>query len=160
MTHICVGKLTIIGSYNGLSPGRRQAIIWTNAGVLFIWPLVTNFNEIPTEIYIFSFKKMHLKMSSGKWRPFCLGLNVWSRWLPLPGSPWVAQSGNHPLACMTHVFFVRGWDDIWRETSNSNNWCVLLYTRVRSLNNGVRCTRVRSWNNGMRSMTCYILLHD
>ena len=29
-THICVGKLTIIGSDNGLSPGRRQAIIWTN----------------------------------------------------------------------------------------------------------------------------------
>ena len=29
MTQICVGKLTIIGSDNGLSPGRRQAIIWT-----------------------------------------------------------------------------------------------------------------------------------
>ena len=29
--HICVSKLTIIGSENGLSPGRRQAIIWTNA---------------------------------------------------------------------------------------------------------------------------------
>ena len=28
------------------------------------------------EIHIFSFKKIHLKMSSGKWRPFCLGLNV------------------------------------------------------------------------------------
>ena len=27
MTHICVGNLTIIGSDNGLSPGRRQAII-------------------------------------------------------------------------------------------------------------------------------------
>ena len=26
-THICVGNLTIIGSDNGLSPGRRQAII-------------------------------------------------------------------------------------------------------------------------------------
>ena len=76
VTHICVSKLTIIGSDNGLSPGRRQAIIWTNAGILLIWPLVTNFNEIPTEIYIFSFKKMHLKMSSAKWRPFCIGLNV------------------------------------------------------------------------------------
>ena len=29
VTHICVGKLTIIASDNGLSPGRRQAIIWT-----------------------------------------------------------------------------------------------------------------------------------
>ena len=33
-THICVGKLTIIGSNNGLSPGRRQAIIWNNAGLM------------------------------------------------------------------------------------------------------------------------------
>ena len=75
-THICVGKLTIIGSDNGLSPGRRQAIIWTNAGILLIGPLGTNFNEIFIEIHTFSFKKIHLKMSSGKWRPFCLGLNV------------------------------------------------------------------------------------
>ena len=34
--HICVNKLIIIGSDNGLSPGRRQAIIWTNAGILLI----------------------------------------------------------------------------------------------------------------------------
>ena len=32
VTYICVSKLTIIGSDNGLSPGRRQAIIWTSAG--------------------------------------------------------------------------------------------------------------------------------
>ena len=69
-THICVYKLTIIGSDNGLSPGRRQAIIWTIVGILLIGPLGTNFSEILVEIYIFSFKKMHLKVSSGKWRPF------------------------------------------------------------------------------------------
>ena len=76
VTHICVGKLTIIGSNNGLSPGRRQAIIWTYAGMLLISPLGTNFNEILIEIHTFSFKNIHLKMSSGKWPPFCLGLNV------------------------------------------------------------------------------------
>ena len=76
MTHICVVELTTIGSDNGLSPGRRQAIIWNNAGILLIGPLGTNFNEILIEIHTFSFKKMHLKMSSGKWRPCCLGLNV------------------------------------------------------------------------------------
>ena len=69
VTHICVGKLTIISSDNGLSPERRQAIIWTNSGILLIWPLGTNFSEILIKIYTFSFKKMHLKMS-GKWRPF------------------------------------------------------------------------------------------
>ena len=78
MPHICVDKITIIGSDNGLSPGRRQAIIGTNAGILLIRPLGTNFSEILIEILIFPFKKMHLKVSSVKRRPFCLGLNVLS----------------------------------------------------------------------------------
>ena len=76
MTHVCVGKLTIIGSDNGLSTRRRQAIIWTNAGILLIGPLGTNFIEILIGIQTFSFKKMHFKMLSAKWHPFCLGLNV------------------------------------------------------------------------------------
>ena len=76
MTHIYVSRLTITGSDNGLSPGRRQAIIWTNAEILLIGPLGTNFSEILIEIHTFSFKKMHFNMSPGKWRPFCLGLNV------------------------------------------------------------------------------------
>ena len=50
VTHICVSKLTIIGSDNGLSPGRRQAIIWINAGILLIGPVGTNFSEILIEI--------------------------------------------------------------------------------------------------------------
>ena len=74
--HICVSKLTIIDSDNGLSPGRRQTNIWTNAGILLIGPLWTNFSEILIGIKTFSFKKMHLNMSSAKWRPFCLSLNV------------------------------------------------------------------------------------
>ena len=74
--YICVNNLTTIGSVNGLSPGRRQAIIWTNAGILLIWPLGTNLSEILIEIPTFSFKKMRLKVSSAKWRSFCLGLNV------------------------------------------------------------------------------------
>ena len=61
--HICISKLTIIGSDNGLLPGRRQAIISTNAGILLIGPLGTNFSDIVIWIQIFSFKKMHFKMS-------------------------------------------------------------------------------------------------
>ena len=76
VTHICVSNLTIIASDNGLLPGRRQAIIWTNAGILLIGPLGTHFSEILIGIQTLSFKKMHLKMPSAKWRPFCLGLNV------------------------------------------------------------------------------------
>ena len=50
-----------------ISSVRRHAIIWTNAGMLLFRPLGTNFSEILIEIHTFSFKKMHLKMSSGKW---------------------------------------------------------------------------------------------
>ena len=74
--YITFGNITIIGSDNGLSPDRRQAIIWTNAGILLIGPLGTDFSENLIEIHTFLFKKMHLKTSSGKRRPFCLRLNV------------------------------------------------------------------------------------
>ena len=76
VTHICVSKVTIIGSDSGLSPGRCQAIIWTNAGILLIRTLGASFNEMLSELIWFSFKKMGLKTSSAKWRQFCLGLNV------------------------------------------------------------------------------------
>ena len=75
VTHICVRDLSSIGSDNGLSPGRRQAIIRTNAGILLIRTLGTNFSEFVVAILIFSFKKMRLKVSSAKRRPFCLCLN-------------------------------------------------------------------------------------
>ena len=76
VTHISISKLTIIGLDNGLSPGWRLAIIWTNAGMLLIGPLRTNFSEILIISHTFSFRKMHFKMSSGKWRPACLSLYI------------------------------------------------------------------------------------
>ena len=54
-------KLTIIVSDNALSPKRRQAIIWTNVGLLSMEPWGTNFNEIFIKIWQFSSKKVHLK---------------------------------------------------------------------------------------------------
>ena len=116
VTHICVGNLTVNGPDNDLSPGRRQVIIWTNDGMLLIGHLVTNFNEIIIEIYIFSFKKMHLKLSSGSWRPFCLGLNVlkaiwWYGWV-LTLHRWQVYMANLyerqiqiPMAIKCHVAF-------------------------------------------------------
>ena len=88
-THICVSKLTIIASDNGLSPGRCQAIIWNNDGILSIGLLGTNFSEILIGIHKFSFKKMRLKVSSAKWRPCCLGLNVFKFCAaPCMTEPW------------------------------------------------------------------------
>ena len=68
VTHICECKLIIIGSYNGLSPRRRQAIIWTNAENVLIGPLETNFSGILSEIHTFHSRKCilkHLLRSSG-----------------------------------------------------------------------------------------------
>ena len=39
---MCVIEVTTIGSDNGLSPGRRQAIVWTNAGILLIEACITS----------------------------------------------------------------------------------------------------------------------
>ena len=97
VTHICVDKLIIIGSDNGLSPGWRQAIIWTNAEIWSMRPLRTNFSEILIKIHTFSFKKMHLRMSSAKCRPFCLGLNVLSELFFPRHSPW--------RCCDMEIFF-------------------------------------------------------
>ena len=63
MTHICFGNLSIIGSDNGC-----QAIIWTKAWMLLIWPLGTNFGENLVEIHTFLLNKIHLKMTYEKWR--------------------------------------------------------------------------------------------
>ena len=61
VTHICIAKLTIIGSDNGWSPGRRQTIIWTIAGTLLIGPSRTNFSEILIKIQTFSLKKKYVR---------------------------------------------------------------------------------------------------
>ena len=82
VTHICVGKLTTIGSDNGLSPGWHQAIKWTNAEILLIGPVGTNFSEILITIKTFSLKKLCLKISFcemlciSSW-PQCV--NTWGR---------------------------------------------------------------------------------
>ena len=97
VTHICVDKLTITGSDNGLSPGRRQVIIWIGAGILLIGALETNFSGILIGIQTFSFKKMYLKMSSAQWRPFCLDVNVLNRHQMILGA-YVNKLGKNSFA--------------------------------------------------------------
>ena len=43
-----------VGSGNGLLPVHRQAIAWTNAGLLSLGPPGTNFSEIRIEMQNFS----------------------------------------------------------------------------------------------------------
>ena len=66
-------SLTSIGSDNDLSPGQRQGSIWNNAGILLIGPFGTKISDILLETHTFLFINIHLKMSSGKWLPFCYG---------------------------------------------------------------------------------------
>ena len=122
VTHICVNKLIIIGSDNGLSPGRRQAIIWTNAGILLIGPLGTNFSEILIEILTFSFKKMHLKMPSGKWRQSCLGLNV----LKLP--PNLSGANELTIQLPGHHETIVLWKPFIDSHPNYTDWNQIKHT--------------------------------
>ena len=112
VTHTCIGKLTIIGSDNGLSPDRRQAIIWTNAGTLLIGPWATDFNGIFIKMKQFSFKKMRLKMSSGKRRPFCFSLNVLTD-NPKPKFPDVIPSFHAKTAARLGHNLVYGIFGCW-----------------------------------------------
>ena len=125
VTHICVGNLTFIGPDNGLLPGRRQAIIWTSAGILLIGPWVTNFSEILIGIHTFSFKKIHLKMSSAKWRPFYLGLNVLTNCFQICKSSASIDAGS--------------FLDLWKRVCKVKNFVHFALTTVFVLQMGYVC---------------------
>ena len=107
---IYVRKLTIIGSDNGLLPGWCQALIRTNAGILLIWSLGTNFNEMLIEIQTCSVKEIHLKRSAKCCR-FGLGLNV-----------LISTISNNEIGLVFIVYFWCNWPccpiaPLWKQTS-------------------------------------------
>ena len=55
-----------------LLPVWHQAVTWSNVCLLLIGALGTDFSEIRSKIQQYAYKKMHLKMLSAKWQPFCL----------------------------------------------------------------------------------------
>ena len=146
--HICVSKLTIIGPDNGLSPGRRQAIIWINDGILLIGPLGTNLSEILIEIIIFSVNKMHLKISSGNWQPFCLGLNVLSH----PSLGWLYVFSAFPpptlqrLLLLTSKLFELNLRYIGQRKYRSGKmyWMTFWWPSVRNNHSSGRPRRVKT----------------
>ena len=88
-------------------PGGENSIFTVVTDEIYLTgPLGTNFSEILIEIDTFSFKKMHLKMSSGRWRPFCLGLNVLTVPLVYHGKMHAVISGcakkRHTVKCLTY----------------------------------------------------------
>ena len=81
---------------------------------MLIGTLGTNFNEILSEIRTFSFIKMHLKMSSAKWRPFILGLNVLSKIT----RPVAAIKSLIKSLRFKPLRVPRGWN--WRQCNSGN----------------------------------------
>ena len=109
-THICVGKLTIIGSNNGVSTRRRQTIIWTNAGIMLIRHLGTNFSEILIGNETFSFKKMHLK---------CRLLNG-VHFAVFPTTNWTNKQTNKTCFCFNHASSFYMSNNIVKMLTNTN----------------------------------------
>ena len=84
--------------------------IWANATMLLIRPLGTKFNEISIEIHTFSFTLVHLKMSSGKWQPFCLGFDALIRkthqqWITGAGENAPVLIGGYYIPCQEPAYY-------------------------------------------------------
>ena len=107
--HICISNLTIIGSVNGLAPGRRQTIIWSNAGILLIEPLGlgTTFSEIVIEIQTVSLKKICLKMSMCE----MLCISYWPQ----------CVNPDHDYIYIYETVIKRNWQNTYHE-KNSPPW--------------------------------------
>ena len=77
MQHMSAYK-AIIGSDSGLSPILRQFLLGANVGLLTNLTPREIFNDTLIETQKCSFwkKKMHRKVLSVEWQPFCLRLKV------------------------------------------------------------------------------------
>ena len=81
MTHICVSKLTIIGSDNGLPPGRRQAIIWNQWWNIVNWTLMNKLQwNFKRNSYIFiqekTFENVVCEMAAILSRHHCVKIYI------------------------------------------------------------------------------------
>ena len=103
VTHICVSKLAIIApdvAWSAPSHNLNQwwNIVNSNHRNKRQWKLKRN--------HIFSFKKMHLKISAAKWRPFCLGLNVLKWWSCISANTNIQNSCSQVDGSYTKPFHI------------------------------------------------------
>ena len=136
VTHICVDNLTVIGSENGLSPGRRQASIWNQCWNIVNWTLGNKlqwkFNQ-NSNIFIQEnvFENVVCEMAFILSRPQCVKQTMleevgYQSLLSFMGSS--SQGKNAPcMTCMacngmhkgqiSPVCFVQYFDRIWTTLS-------------------------------------------
>ena len=104
VTHLCVSKIVSLGSGYGISPGRCQAIFWTNVFCMVNWTVWEkrsgNFQSKSTHIYL---SNVHLKLSSAKWWPCCLVLNLWTN------RGWVTHMCEKTGYCSVQQWLVICW---------------------------------------------------
>ena len=127
VTHICIGNITIIGPDNGLSFGRRQAIIWTNAGILLIWTVGTNFSEILIEILTFSlknaFESVVCEMAAMLFRSKCVNITA-------------NKNTSHLTVIKPHYVYISssvGLQNAWRNIHYTDVIMVAIASQITSL---------------------------
>ena len=155
VTHICFRKLTIIGSDNGLSPGRRPAIIWTNTEYCQLDPWEQTSVKFSVKFIYFHWENAFENVVH-KWRPFCFGLNVLSnmglmmmmmmtmkmRWWSTCGASWTVSLAKY-ISPHRPIWSTCSAAKIWGETmphiavGGSRTWhdprtkpIAMKYTRV------------------------------
>ena len=119
VTHICVGKLTISGSDNGLSPGRHQAIIWTNAGILLIGHLGTG---LGSNTYLYLQIQIQIQI-----RRICICICIWSNFKPcicICICIWSAVFGVFDKYVFKYTFFLGHFQNIslWNTNLHEYYW--------------------------------------
>ena len=108
---------------------RRQAIIWTSAGILLLGHSRTNFNDMFFEIQALTLKEIYLKISSAKLRPFCVGISLLSARFDsfrerVQGTPLNICTHTTTLHLIYNMLFIHkircwhhAWPGIWRNGS-------------------------------------------
>ena len=102
VTHICISKLTTIGSYNGSLPGWHQAIIWINVEILLIQTWGTNFCKILSNVcalVYFHSRKCIYRLRDGASSSQSFLIEGWYIWillrLVLFVYQWKQKCGNY-----------------------------------------------------------------
>ena len=119
VTYMSVNWVSI-GSGNGLLPVRCRDITWSNTGILSIGLLGTNFSENRIGILPFSFKKMHLKLSSAK----VTAILSRGRWVKIHSKHHSSQNPNKPFGIR-----MRCW--VWHK--HSMLFSSLIYVWLKTL---------------------------
>ena len=130
VTYICVSKLTNLGSDNALSPGRRQAMIWTNTGISIIGPLEKIFSEILIEIITSSYnasENVDCKMASISSRP--QWVNILKTVLPLAylGESFILKILYSVSGCHVYLYLYRFSFIKW----NGSNAKIMIFSNSR-----------------------------